>query len=109
MALFFFLYTMYKTMSSVHAALSQVAPHKRYVANASAHMYNASGAGAVSVAQYAVLRDMGKTVYLNDANSNVLRKVQVLPVITAATNSGVTGYIYISGVVPSDQNIVALN
>jgi len=96
-------------MSSVHAALSQVAPFKRYVANSGAHMYNASGAGAVSVAQYAVLRDMGKTVYLNDTNDNVLRKVQVLPVTTGAANSGATGYIYISGVVLAGQNIVALN
>lgn len=96
-------------MSSVHSALSQVAPLKRYVANASAHMYNSAGSGAVSVAQYAVLRDMGKTVHLHDANDNVLRKVQVLPVITDVSNSGATGYIYISGVVPSGQNIVALN
>ena len=102
-------------MSSVAGAFSQVAPFKRYIATglntndaSKSHIYDIAGANGAPLLLNTVLRDMGKTVYLNGANYNVLRKVQYLPVSNASTSLQ-TGYIYISGVAPSDQRIVELN
>ena len=92
-------------MSSVAGAFSQVAPFKRWVAGASAHIYDKTGGNAVSVSQYTVLKDMGKTVFIV---GGVLRKVAVLPT-PATTGPVVTGYIWISDTVPSGQNITLLN
>ena len=94
-------------MSSVHRALSQVAPLKRYVASGTGQLLNASGANLATVASGTVLRDMGKTVHLTDGT--VLRKVQALPVATGVSNSGVTGYIKLGDGSVSGQNIISLN
>ncbi len=91
-------------MSSVAGAFSQVAPFKRWVAGASANIYDKTGGNAVSVSQYTVLKDMGKTVFL--ANGGVLRKVAKVP--TPLSPYG-TGYIWISDTVPTNQNITLLN
>jgi hypothetical protein len=108
---FFFLLLKYKKMSSVQSAYSQVAPFKRYVADAGTTglIYDSAGSNGITVAAHTVLRDMGKTVHL--ANGNTLRKVQILPNTDSNTvNLGRTGYIYIGeGLVPAGQNITALN
>lgn len=98
-------------MSSIHSAPSQIPARSRYIAGASAHIYDANGQNASSVAQYAVLEDMGTTVQLpnatNTSSQAVLRKVRVLPL----ASTPVTGYIYIDGpsLVPAGQNITRLN
>ena len=71
-------------MSSVQSAYSQVAPLKRYVAEVAGEIYDATGNNVVAeVAVRSVLRDMGKTIYLE--NGNVLRKVQILSTIKRKT------------------------
>jgi hypothetical protein len=92
-------------MSSVAGAYSQVAPFKRWVAGASANIYDKTGVTAVSVNQYTVLQDMGKTVFLS--SGGVLRKVRTLPFVNSPAH--VTGYIWISDTVPAGQNISLLN
>jgi hypothetical protein len=101
-------------MSSVHRAFSQVAPFKRYVTtaiNAQLYKLNVSGVvidGPVVATAGTVLRDMGQTLISADGIT-ILRKVQVLPVTTGVSNSGVTGYIKLGDASVAGQNIVALN
>ena len=90
-------------MSSIHSAYAQVSANKRFVAGASAHIYDDAGANPVSVAQYTALVDMGKTV---QSAAGLLRKVAVLPTPDASPVYG-TGYIFLTNI-PAGQNIVSL-
>lgn len=95
-------------MSSVHSALAQVAPLKRYVATADSKLYNAAGAvidGTLLSGR--VLMDMGKTLFLS--GGVVLRKVQVLPINSHQAIYSVPTYIHIGDTVPALQKIAALN
>ncbi len=93
-------------MSSIHAAKSQIAPHKYFATDvgASGLIYDDAGSNGVTVAANTTLRDMGKTIYLT--SGAILRKVQVLPV-TDSAGAGRTGYIYLNAV-PAGQNIVSI-
>jgi len=94
----------YKTMSSIQSALAQ--SNKRFVVGAGGgRIYDNTGNNPATLGTAGtILQDMGKTVYLNDANGNVLRKVKTMPF----NSSSVTGYIYIAGVAPTLQNIATL-
>jgi hypothetical protein len=91
-------------MPSINTSRSQIAPNKLYinVAGIQSTIFDAAGnkagwvagVGALSTAGAAVLRDMGKNVYLPDptvnnpavgSQSTILRKVQLVP-------SGAAGY-----------------
>lgn len=91
-------------MSSVHSSAAQIPSNKLYinVAGIQSSIFDATGTkvawvtgvGSLSTAGAAVLRDMGKNVYLPDptvnnaavgSQSTILRKVQLVP-------SGTAGY-----------------
>ena len=95
-------------MSSVHAAPSQIAPHKIYTTDGTnaGLIYTSAGVARAVVAVDTQLRDMGKTVYIHNdpVNITVLRKVQII----TTTNNGTDGYIYLTNV-PAAQNIFGLN
>lgn len=97
-------------MSSIHAAKSQIAPLKRYVAqgtaasDAIARNYDAEGnAYRTGIAAGTVFIDMGKNVVL--ANGAILRKVQLE---NAGTGDGYTAYLYLT-LAPANQYFAALN
>ena len=94
---------------SVHRALAQVAPLKRYVATATSELYDAAGAviAGGDLASGRVLMDMGKTLFLS--GGVVLRKVQVLPINSHQAIYTVNTYIHIGDTVPASQKISALN
>lgn len=100
----FFLHSVYKQMSSVVRAPSQLRPNAFYrVSSASTQIFDAAGAtgaDAFTVGANVVLADMGKTIYLG---SNVLRKVKALG---RAGDS--TGYIYLVKAGGISQDIAAL-
>ncbi len=107
-------------MSSVERFSSQVPANKLYtnIASIASSIYDANlstiswgtsvyGAGDLSTTGAAVLRDMGKTVYLptpgGASQSTVLRKIQIVPANGyygtggADADNYLTGYVQIGG------------
>lgn len=101
-------------MSAIHAAKSQIAPLKRYVAqgtsasDAIARNYDAEGnAYKTGIAAGTTFVDMGKSIALYDNTykvSKILRKVQ----LETLAGDGYTAYIYLT-YAPSNQYFAALN